>query len=79
MANQVMKQYALYDNPKDYPGKYVIREWHILTGQLQPVPMKEPLLVTESIEECNTKMAGKGLIWMNRSPDDDECIVGVWI
>jgi hypothetical protein len=74
-----MKQYVLYQSPSDYPDKWVIREWHIVPGNPEPVPVKEPYLISEDLRNVFVQMNQLGLTWLNRMPTDDPCIEGVWI
>jgi len=40
----MMDQYVLYEKPKDYPTKYVIRKWHVsLGGDIKPVGIPDSL------------------------------------
>jgi len=75
-----MKHYVLYKNPSDYPGKYVLRRWHIVPGNPEPVPQNDFLLVSENLETINEFiLRDPNLVWLQRHPTDDPCIMGVWI
>ena len=37
----------VYDNPRDYPGKAVLRRWFIYE---QPVPEGEPMAVCDTVD-----------------------------
>ncbi len=71
--NDAMVQYAIYDHPDDYPDSFVVREWRVLPGEIQPGPAQ----LANSLEEARGLIpAGK-----ERLPDfpgDDPKIVEVW-
>lgn len=66
-----MKLIAIYFNPKDYPGKYVLREW---IGQ---IPVDE-CKVADSLEEIR-KHIPKGWIRIPLDKKDDPKIIETWI
>jgi hypothetical protein len=75
-----MRQYVLYKNPSDYPGKYVLREWHIVHGSPVPVVNEKFLLVSPNRETIESFiLPNPNLFWLPRSPQDDPCIEGTWI
>jgi hypothetical protein len=80
MSREVMKQYVLYKNPSDYPGKFVLREWHIVHGNPNPVPVDKPVMIEDNVDSIQKLMdANPNLYWLQRSKDDDPCILGTWI
>jgi len=44
--------FALYRNPLDYPGKFVLRRWAVLRGRPEPVPDPVPTCVADTAGEC---------------------------
>lgn len=72
-----LPMFTLYQSPKDYPGKWVLRMW---VCRSEPVAL-DHLLVTESEAECIAfiRNLGIGLAWLERRPEDDACIRGVWL
>lgn len=69
--------WTLYDNPKDYPGMFVLREWAI-TGGDEPQPLPGTF-VAPRIETLRSQMEGMGLTCLPRSPGDEPHIVECWI
>jgi len=72
-----LPMFAIYHNPKDYPGRFVVRRWLILPGgDIQPDP--EPLAVTFTLEWARLEVPGN--CWrLERHDMDDPCIVEVWM
>ncbi len=66
-----MEIYTVYNSPKDYPGKVVVRKF---IGE-QPSP--EPLCVEDTLEEARKKIPA-GLVRMDRMPEDDSVILETW-
>jgi hypothetical protein len=64
--------YVIYEDPLDYPGKFVVRRW------LGEAPDPEPLVVTYSIREAREKIPFY-CIPIGRMPEDDRKIKEVWI
>jgi len=65
---------AVYNNPSDYPGKYVARLWNVeKIGKLTQVAV-----VKDTLEEIREQIP-YGLINVGRSFDDDPVIEEVWI
>jgi hypothetical protein len=74
-ARQVLHQWVVYENPRDYPGKFVVRRWLIGPGTITPVAAVE---VTDTLDEARAAVPD-GLFCTPRMPDDDPCIVEVWL
>lgn len=70
-----MIAYTLFKNPTDYPNKYVLRQFTLKGAEGIP---SNTCLVAETREEIE-KSIPKGLVWIERLPMDDKCILGVWI
>lgn len=71
-----MRMFVVYECPRDYPGRFVVREWLIGPGEMTPVA--EPAIIAESLE------AARGVIpsWLERLPrfpDDDPTVCEVWL
>ena len=62
---------CIYNNPKDYPGKYVARLWDVD----KPTNM---VAIAESLEEIREAKPPEMII-MERQPNDDPVIVETWI
>ena len=63
--------WTVYDCPKDLPGRFVARKWII------DRPTSE-LLQDKSLEGLRARLP-PGLTRLERSPNDDACIVECWI
>lgn len=69
-----LDQYVVYFNPKDYPGKYVVRRWEIYsTG---PIPREA--IANESLESIRARIPDNKIMILP-DPNDDECILEIWI
>lgn len=76
--SQDWHHFAIYFNPSDFLGMYVLRRWAIKEGVPFPVPDATPMLVARSLEEVRAQVP-KGLVCIRRDPTDDPVIVEVWI
>jgi hypothetical protein len=63
---------AVYDNPTDYPGKYVARLWDIKNKPTNIVVVKDSL-------EAVRKAIPEGMHRIGRHSTDDPVIVETWI
>jgi hypothetical protein len=66
--------WTIYEQPKDFPGGFVVRPWTI-TGH---GPEPGAAFVAATLEEARG-IVPPGLTWMDRAPDDDGAIVETWI
>lgn len=69
-ANGSLTIWVVYDNPTDYPGRFVARKW------LADTPTQE-LRLADSLEELR-QLLPDGLCCLPRSPVDDPKIVETW-
>lgn len=76
VSGAVLTQYAIYQNPADYPGWFVVRRWEVHTGVPAPVPSPNPKLA-RSLEDAR-KAVPAGYYNIGRQPEDDPVIVEVW-
>jgi len=77
MDERLLRLFTIYENPRDYPRRFVVRETRIGPGgtmEISPVP----LAVTTSLTGARVALP-PGLVRLDRSPDDDECIREVWV
>ena len=70
-----MNQYVIYDKPKDYPTKFVLRSWVIGPGTVHAGPM---ICVVDTIEEARGNLP-HGLCQLPLFESDDPVIAEVWI
>lgn len=71
-----MIMYVVYVNPRDFPGKVVVRRWGIDADG--PAPESKEFAVVDSIIEAREALP-EGLFKIRRSPNDDPVIAEVWI
>jgi endonuclease V-like protein UPF0215 family len=62
---------CVYNNPSDYPGKYVARVWDVD----RPTNL---VAIADSLEEIREAKPPEMMI-MDRMPNDDPVIVETWI
>jgi hypothetical protein len=74
MANH-LTLYVITKNPKDYPGKFVVRPQTV--GQRGLLSYGEPI-VGETLEEVRDALP-PGLYNIGRMKNDDPVILEVWI
>jgi hypothetical protein len=72
MTVTVGEFYAIYDNPKDYPDKFVVRRW---VGEK---PDQVPLAVVDDLQAARLAVPS-GHICVSRSTTDDPVIVECWL
>lgn len=72
---QKMKQYVIYDKPKDYPNAFVLREWIINAGE---VIAGDLLIIDEDIYKVREKIPD-GCVMIPPFDNDDPAIFEVWI
>jgi hypothetical protein len=69
--------FAIYENPKDFPNKYVVRLWEI-NRQLGKTIATRYCVVKDTLEECR-KALPPGLYRIGRESSDDPIIIESWI
>lgn len=67
--------FTVYENPKDYPGKFVIRRW------IGMDPDREPVAVGDTLAEVRAKLKELNpfLVRLERDQFDDPVILETWI
>lgn len=69
--------FVIYDGPSDYPGKYVVRRWCVTAGG-EVRPDADPAATTGTLRQARSHIPSH-YKRMARLPDDDPCIVEVWV
>jgi hypothetical protein len=69
-----IRQYAIYDHPKDYPIGYVVREW-LISGH---GPKPGEAWTASTLDEART-LIPEGCVRLPDSPGDEETIAEVWM
>jgi hypothetical protein len=67
--------FTIYEKPRDYPHGYVVRRW-VTDGGPEPHPREA--MVAATLEEARA-LVPPDLYRLQRSPEDDPCIVESWI
>lgn len=78
MVATYLSMWVVYAHPKDFPQHVVVREFrlHIAEGDVEPAPVAA---LYDTVEDVVQDYAGRGLAWLQRYPDDDPVIAGVWM
>jgi hypothetical protein len=71
-----MWQYVVYNNPTDYPGQYVVRRCYVNSTGVYPEA--GPRYVGPSLVAARETIP-PGLHRIDRFPEDDPCILEVWL
>jgi hypothetical protein len=66
--------YVIYDHPKDFPTKFIVRRWSVLN---EPLP-DAGCNAADTLLEAR-KLIPRGLVNLGRYPADDPCIAEVWV
>ena len=67
--------YTIYENPKDYPGLFVVRRWEIMPGSVQVSRWVRTAL---TINQARALLP-YGVVCLPRNTEDDPSLVGSWI
>ena len=70
-----MIMYVIYERPKDYPGKFVVRKWEISPEGMSPV---NEVMLAFTLLGARLHVP-PGRVKIERQADDDPVIVEVWI
>lgn len=70
-----MSQWVVYDHPRDFPDKFVVRRWDIGAGV---VTATDEVRVADTLEEIR-RLIPFGLFRLGRFEEDDPCIVELWL
>ncbi len=74
MSN-VLSQWVIYDHPRDYPEKFVMRRWKI---GAENVLATDEMATADTLDEIR-RAVPPGRYRLPRYRDDDPCIVEVWL
>jgi hypothetical protein len=77
-AGEVFSLYTVYESPSDYPGEFVARRWEVGSAGPEPVATSEVHRALE-LDVLRKRFIERGLARVPRAPDDDACIVEVWM
>lgn len=74
MMNELL-MYAVYENPRDFPGKFVVRRWCVRDGQIVASPDAS---TADTLEGARARVP-QGYVRTPRYRSDDPAIVEVWV
>lgn len=72
-AVAVIKHYAIYERPRDYPNGYVVREWYIDAGTITPGEAR----TAPSLEAARALLPSG--VEKVPNPESDPAILEVWM
>jgi hypothetical protein len=74
-ANLAM--WTVYNNPTDYPGKFVARQFDIRYGAPRPT---QSIIIMDDLDKLREVLAFElHLVCLSRSPEDESQIVETWL
>lgn len=73
-----MRMFVVYKNPKDYPGKFVVREWRTSCSKIAIFADSEPLAVVDNLVEARAAIPNDTVL-IDRDELDDPVIEEIWI
>jgi hypothetical protein len=71
----VIRLYAVYQRPKDYPDGYAVREWSIVGTEISP---SKECQFAPTLDGARRLIPG-GLTRLPRFDKDDPVLVEVWL
>lgn len=79
MIDEALSIYVVYDQPKDFPTKVVVRRQRVGPGGLKIDP--DPFIIADSVERARELLYlfVPGLACMQRHPQDEPAIVETWV
>jgi hypothetical protein len=72
----VLRMWTLYENPADFPGMFVLREWALTEGEPRPLP---GVFISPRPEPLRAQMQAQGLFRIPGAYLDEPQIVETWI
>jgi len=67
-----LTMYVIYDNPRDYPGKFVVRRWIGMNASTKPEGVFATLNEARGVLPI-------GSVFITPYDTDDPCIAEVWL
>ena len=71
----MMEMWVVYDHPRDHPDGFIARRW-LVTGE---GGVATPVTRTAATLDLLRAQLRRGLVRMQRHPDDDTKIVEIWL
>lgn len=76
MPTDVLKIWTVFFSPKDCPGKYVVRLFHVESGNPEPIATKTAYMA-DTLDAIRMAIPA-GLYCQERSEGDDVSVVESW-
>lgn len=73
-ARPNLEMWTIFDSPLDFPGKFVLRKFTAIDGELVPSPDAQ---TADTLSEIS-KLVPFGLVCFSRHFNDEPQIVEVW-
>lgn len=77
-----LESYAIYEEPLDYPGKFVVRRWTVVPpagdGKTKLLQDDAPTAICLTLAQARQAIPN-GLTPIKKLPGDDPHLVEVWI
>lgn len=74
--SKILSMIALYNSPKDFPGKIVTRRWEIRKYSREPIPMEAHTF--ETVEQARASIPA-GLRCIAPLPGEDPILIETWL
>lgn len=71
----MLEMFVIYNSPRDYPGKFVLRRWIIEAGISRP---DDSAIIANALETVRAAVP-LGMYRLERDPQDEPQIVESWI
>jgi len=73
---EILDMWVIYDRPSDYPDKYVVRKWAIMSKAAPLASVGQS--VHDTLDQAREAIP-QGLFKLDRFIDDDLAIKEVWV
>jgi hypothetical protein len=74
----VLEMFVVYERPRDYPDKFVLRRWWIGKVPGEPTPDPEWFYLADTLDEIRDHVPTH-CVRLERDANDEPQIVEVWI
>lgn len=78
MSERVLPVVVIYENPLDFPGRFVVRRQWACKGDKVEIEV-DPLAVVDTLEQARAAVPMEQDARVDRDPDDDSKIVECWV
>jgi hypothetical protein len=72
-----LTMWTIYKNPRDYPGRWVLRAWDMVGDHPDPIPRARQSLF-DSLAAARAEVP-PGLTCLPRQDDDDPAVFETWL